>query len=127
MSSIPQLAARGGTPLTSASFNLQTVPMAPGTGGTGAGQAGGAYMMAPMLPRPAGQPAQERTRQVFAPEDEESWDAAPRLPVAPIHPHDPFAPEARWPDSDPGPFTATGIGAGRSAGPGSTTADRRTR
>jgi hypothetical protein len=127
MSIVPRLATRGGSTLTSASFNLQAVPGAPGTGETGAGQAGGAYMMAPMLPRSAGQQAQERTRQAFAPEDEESWDTAPRMPAAPVRPDDPFAPGPHWPDSDPGPFTATGIGAGHSAGQDSTTSDGRTR
>jgi hypothetical protein len=128
MSVVPRLATQGGPPVTSASVNLQTVPQAPVAGTAAAGETAGGrvYAMPPMMPGAAGGQNTERVRQAFAAENRESWGTAPTLPGAPVGPDDPSAPDPRWPDSDPGPFTATGIGAGGTE-QASTTPDRRTR
>jgi hypothetical protein len=97
-------------------------PLGPGgpfaAGGPEAGLMGGRMGMMPpgiMPPGMTGAPQQntERVRDAFAPQDEEYWGTEPGVPGAPLAPD--CEPEQGWPDTEPSPFDAIGIGADRAA------------
>ena len=83
-------------------------------------------MQQPMMGA-GGQQGTERVRDVFEPEDAESWGTEAGASRAAITDDDQDEFEPAWPDTDSSLFEAIGIGADRGAARGRNQSDRRVR